>query len=250
MRVHLVSPAFHGYWASIAAALEAGGHTVTTVVYDHNAGLRDRVWHHLRHELPRRTRLGDLRGLARAQTELATESVRAARPDVVVVVKGDTLQDPFWDLLDELRLPRVTWLYDEVRRTRWDLERLAATGPVATYSPLDDVDFRAAGIDSRWLPLAFDHRLVEPDVRTRNDEVVFVGARYANRERVLAMLAGGTSRSGRSDATGPPTRSTGSARGAGDAPTSPPGATSPAPTPTARWRPPSRRSTSTATRTA
>ena len=190
MRVHLVSPAFHGYWASIAAALEAGGHTVTTVVYDHNAGLRDRLWHHLRHELPRRTRLGDLRGLARAQTDLATESVRAARPDVVVVVKGDTLQDPFWEVLDELRLPRVTWLYDEVRRTRWDLERLAATGPVATYSPLDDVDFRAAGIDSRWLPLAFDHRLVEPDVRMRNDEVVFVGARYANRERVLAMLAG------------------------------------------------------------
>ena len=189
MKVHLVSPAFHGYWASIAAALEAAGHTVTTVTYDHNARLGDRVWHHLRHELPRRARVGRHRGLARAQTEVATQSVRAIRPDAVVVVKGDTLQEEFWACLDDLELPRVIWLYDEVRRTRWDLDRLARSGPVATYSPLDDANFRAAGIDSRWLPLAFDHRLVEPDERTRNDEVVFVGARYASRERILTMLS-------------------------------------------------------------
>ena len=189
MRVHLVSPAFHGYWTSIAAALEASGHSVTTATYDHNAGMGDRVWHHLRHELPRRARVGSHRGLARSQTEVATDSVRAASPDVVVVVKGDTLLDPFWDLLDERGLPRVTWLYDEVRRTRWDLERLARTGPVATYSTLDDAGFRDAGIDSRWLPLAFDHRLVETDARTRNDEVVFVGARYETRERILTMLS-------------------------------------------------------------
>lgn len=189
MRVHLVSPAFHGYWASIAAALDARGHTVTTVTYDHNAGIADRVWHQLRHELPRRARVGSHRGLARSHTDLAIDSVRAAAPDVVVVVKGDTLLEQFWDLLDQRGLPRVTWLYDEARRTRWDLERLARTGPVATYSAVDDADFRAAGIDSRWLPLAFDHRLVDPDPRTRDDAVVFVGARYETRERILTMLS-------------------------------------------------------------
>ena len=190
MRVHLVSPAFHGYWTSIATALEVRGHTVTTLTYDHNARLGDRMWHQLRHELPRRARVSSNRGLARSQTGLAIDSVRSARPDAVVVIKGDTLLPPFWELLDELRLPRVTWLYDEVRRTRWTLDRLARSGPVATYSALDDADFRAAGINSRWLPLAFDHRVVvEPDASTRNDEVVFVGARYASRERVLTMLS-------------------------------------------------------------
>ena len=104
----------------------------------------------------------------------------------MVVIKGDTLEDEFWDSITAL--PRITWLYDEVRRTRWDLGMLERIGPVATYSALDDVAFRAAGIDSRWLPLAFDHRLVEPDTLTRNDEVVFVGARYPSRERTLAML--------------------------------------------------------------
>ncbi len=188
MRVHLVSPVFHGYWRAIAASLEAGGHDVSVVTYDHNAHLADRAWHHLRHELPRRARLGRHRGLAREQTERAIESIREARPEAVVVVKGDVLEDGFWDVLDEWHLPRVTWLYDEVRRTRWDLTRLSRVGPVATYSGSDDAAFRAAGIDSRFLPLAFDHRLVEPDDRTRNDEVVFVGARYASRERTLSML--------------------------------------------------------------
>ena len=37
MRVHLVSPVFHGYWRAIAAALEARGHGVTVETYDHNA---------------------------------------------------------------------------------------------------------------------------------------------------------------------------------------------------------------------
>ena len=189
MRVLLLSPVFHGYWQAMAAALESRGFAVTAVPYDHNARLGDRAWHQLRHELPRRVHVGDHRGLAREQTQRAVDAVRESRPDVVVVVKGDTLEDPFWDLIDELRLPRVTWLYDEVRRTRWDLARLARVGPVATYSGLDHVAFSAAGIDTRWLPLAFDHRLVEPDPRTRNDEVVFVGARYASRERILGMLA-------------------------------------------------------------
>lgn len=188
MKVHLVSPVFHGYWSAIAAALQARGHDVTTLTYDHNHRVSDRLWHQLRHELPRRARLGRYRGLARSQTDRAIASVRGAAPDVVVVVKGDTLEEEFWEALDDLRLPRITWLYDELRRTRWDVTRLSRIGPVATYSSLDDVAFRAAGIDSRFLPLAYDHRLVELDSRTRNDEVVFVGARYPGRERILGML--------------------------------------------------------------
>lgn len=187
MRVHLVSPAFHGYWRAIAASLEAFGHNVSVVTYDHNAHLADRVRHHLRHELPRRVGMGRHRGLAREQTDRAIQSILEVRPDSVMVVKGDTLDDRFWDLLDEQHLPRVTWLYDEVRRTRWDFTRLSRIGPVATYSGLDDTAFRDAGIDSRHLPLAFDHRLVQPNP-TRNDEVVFVGARYASRERILTLL--------------------------------------------------------------
>ena len=37
MKVHLVSPVFHGYWASIAAALEAG----RVIMLDKPAVLRE-----------------------------------------------------------------------------------------------------------------------------------------------------------------------------------------------------------------
>ena len=37
------------------------------------------------------------------------------------MVKGDSLGEPFWEALRGL--PRITWLYDEVRRTRWTVDR-------------------------------------------------------------------------------------------------------------------------------
>ena len=186
MRVLLVSPGFHGYHSAIAAALTARDHDVSTVVYDDHGGVVGRTWHQLRHQLPHRLGAGELRRLAREETAAATEGVRQVRPDAVVVVKGDTLGPAFWDAV--AGLPRVAWLYDEVRRTRWSLDRLAEVGPVATYSAHDDAAFVAAGIDSRHLPLAFDHRTVPTPTSRRSGDVSFVGARYPAREEVLLAL--------------------------------------------------------------
>jgi spore maturation protein CgeB len=186
VRVLLVSPGFHGYHSAIAAALGARGHDVTTEVYDDHGGVAGRAWHQLRHQLPHRLGAGELRRLAREESLAAVAAVRQARPDAVVVVKGDTLGPDFWDSI--AGLPRVTWLYDEVRRTRWSLDRLAKVGPVATYSTRDDAAFRASGVDSRHLPLAYDHRLVPTPTQQRIPDVTFVGARYATRERVLLAL--------------------------------------------------------------
>jgi spore maturation protein CgeB len=186
VRVHLVSPVFHGYWKAIATSLEQRGHTVTTYTYDNHPSRAGRTWHQLRHELPRQVGLGDHRGLAVQHTSGAADSVTDASPEAVVVVKGDTLGEQFWHTL--AGLPRVVWLYDEVRRTRWTPEALMRTGPVATYSALDDAAFRGRGIDSRYVPLAFDHRLQAPVRVVHNREVTFVGARYPAREAVLGHL--------------------------------------------------------------
>ena len=182
----LVSPGFHGYHAAISAALAARGHLVTTHVYDDTGGVVGRTWHQVRHQLPRKVGAGSLRRLTRETTARALAAVEQARPEAVVVVKGDTLGPAFWDAI--ARRPRITWLYDEVRRTRWTPERLAGIGPLATYSALDDVDFEAAGLDSRHLPLAYDHRLVPHPAQRHTPEVSFVGARYPTREQVLTFL--------------------------------------------------------------
>lgn len=186
MRVLLVSPGFHGYHSALAASLTARGHVVTTHVYDDHGGRARRAWHQLRHELPRRLGAGSLRRLAREETGRAVESVEHSRPEAVIVVKGDSLGDPFWEALRGL--PRITWLYDEVRRTRWTVDRLAAVGPIASYSAQDSTAFASAGLDSRHLPLAYDHRLVPAPTTLRAAEVSFVGARYPTRDEVITRL--------------------------------------------------------------
>ena len=188
-RVLLVSPSFHGYHAAIAAALEARGHSVATHVYDRHDGLSGRLQHQLLHQLPSKVGLGDHRRLRREQTEGTLAALRDARPEVVVVVKGDTLGDDFWQHLSRAGLPRITWLYDEVRRTRFTPETLASIGPLATYSPLDHEAFVELGWDSRYVPLAFDHRLVPDVAALRTHDVSFVGARYPSRELALETLS-------------------------------------------------------------
>lgn len=186
MRVLLLSPGFHGYHSAIAAALTASGHDVSTHVYDAHNGIARRAWHQARHQLPRRLGAGSLRRLSREESAGAVAAVEQSRPQAVVVIKGDTLEQPFWDSI--VGLPRITWLYDEVRRTRWTTERLASIGPIATYSALDDVDFEAAALDSRHLSLAFDHRLMATPTIRHTSVVTFVGARYPMREQVLTVL--------------------------------------------------------------
>ncbi len=189
--VLLVSPAFHGYWRAVAAALEARGHEVSTHLYD-RAGLAERA--RTQAEEARCRLGGDVAAGRRARhTRGAIEALRATSPGAVVVVKGDTLDGGWWAELERRRTPRVTWLYDELRRTDFTAERLAAAGPLASYSPADVAALRADGGDHevRHLPLAFDHRLAPRPrpVGPGRDEVVFVGARYPRREDVLRRLA-------------------------------------------------------------
>jgi spore maturation protein CgeB len=189
MRVHLISPAFHGYWQAMAASLTARGHAVTTHLYDVNPSWSAKAWHHARHELPQRLGVGRKRRLARDQTAATIRSLDSSRPEAVVIVKGDTLTGDFWDELDRRGLPRILWLYDEVRRTLYTHATLARVGPVATYSRADHDAFEAAGLNSRHLPLAYDHRLLPHPPGRSNSEVVFVGARYPKREELLVNLA-------------------------------------------------------------
>ena len=186
MRVLLVSPGFHGYHSALATALSSRGHAVSTHVYDDHGGVVGRTWHQLRHQLPRKLGTGSLRRLSREETARATAAVVQARPDAVVVVKGDSLEQPFWDAL--VGVPRITWMYDEVRRTRWTLDRMAAIGPVASYSAQDAAFFLSSGLDSRHLPLAYDHRLVTSPRAAREQFISFIGARYPSRQEVLSRL--------------------------------------------------------------
>ena len=187
MRVLLVSPVFHDYWASIVRGFESLGHEAACIRYDELDGPGAKVANKLRLEIPERLGRDRTEAARRWATARVARELSAHQPDVVVVVKGDLLDPGLWEPLRRRNVPVVLWLYDELRRTRHTDETLEAYRAVATYSPDDRDALAARGLASRLVPLAFDPRL-SVQGPTDGTEVAFVGARYPGRAALLAEL--------------------------------------------------------------
>lgn len=186
VRVLLVSPRFHGYWRAIASALERHGVTVHTHVYD-SRSMAGTLHHKLAVELPQRA--GSTSGVAHHGERMAHAAVAALRatdPDVVLTIKGDALGPAYWEEIGSRRGRSALWLYDELRRTRFDPVSLPDVDLLVSYSRLDVERLSAAGRHAEHLPLAFDHTTAFRP--RRRNEVAFVGARYESRTRLLEHL--------------------------------------------------------------
>ncbi|MFV0451004.1 MAG: glycosyltransferase [Propioniciclava sp.] len=185
-RLLILSPAFHDYWRPIGAAFTRLGWDTAAVCYDDALTLSAKVRVKLRGELP--ARLGcDDGWTTRHHSVRAREAVRAIRPDRVLVIKGDTLTEPFLDALDRRRIPRSLWLYDELRRTAHTPNTLGRYDTIASYSARDTRVLSSRGHQAAHVLLAFD-----TDLRYRRrqvNEITFVGARYPTREQLLRRLA-------------------------------------------------------------
>lgn len=176
-RILLVSPQFHGYYTAVEKALKARGYDVATICYDKPTNAVGRIQNKLRHE-----------GV-RFVPDLATDMALAGlgwNPDLVLTIKGDLLGDRFWDALDDRGLPRVTWLYDEVRRMHWSVDGLRRAGLITSYSGDDVRDLTAEGVNAAYVPMAFDSTL-RYSKRTL-PAISFIGALYPNRRDYLVAL--------------------------------------------------------------
>ncbi len=187
-RVLLVSPAFHGYWRSVARALAHTGFEPVPFVYDDDRRLRAKLRRAASVEIPARFgRSGGATHLARRMTAEARRALAGARPDAVLAIRSDGFLDDLWDDIADRGLPSTLWLYDELARVPHPIERLTRFAEVATYSRGDHEKLTANGVQARHLPNAFD-----PDLQPRGrstSSVVFVGARYPGRERTITSLA-------------------------------------------------------------
>ena len=183
-RVLIVSPAFHGIWQSLAAALEQLGHEVEHHLYDENAGLRAKARHHLTVELPSRLGRPTDRRLAERLGGAARAAVRRTRPDVVITIKGDVLGEAYWESL--AGTPHVTWLYDQLDAMHFPPEAWDSLGGVGSFSHTDTDRLLAAGVSAAYVALAYDPRFAPTGERTGG--VVFVGARYPQREKLLLQV--------------------------------------------------------------
>ncbi|PPH27049.1 glycosyltransferase [Rathayibacter sp. AY1F9] len=187
--VLVVSPVFHGYWEALESALAHLGDDVVVHRYDAATGLS-----HVRDALGHRLPGGRLRRSSmRAETDRAIAALRAVRPRAVLVVKGDSLGDAWWEEIGRAGVPVVLWLYDELRNMGHPVDRLRSLAgeavSIVSYSVADVAELVRAGVPAGHLPDAFDSLL---SFRPRpSSAVTFVGARYPERERVLRELAAG-----------------------------------------------------------
>lgn len=185
-RLLIVTPEFHGYWRSIERAFGELGYDVLTYCYD-AAPRREKLYNKLRHELPAQV-TGSGRHLSDdTVTRRAVLALSQARPDLLLVVRGDVLTEEFWQHAASLRIPAAVWLYDELRRMRHDPSQLAGLARIASYSARDVRALTELGIPALYVPLAFDPAISIPE-RGRGGEVTFVGARHPKRERYLREL--------------------------------------------------------------
>ena len=102
-RMLIVSPSFHGYHAAIARAFEKLGYDAVTYCYDAVDSTAEKVWNKLRYELPTKLVGGDAHQSADTSSRRAAERVRDVAPDVVLVVRGDTLTEVRICLAKDLR---------------------------------------------------------------------------------------------------------------------------------------------------
>lgn len=186
-RLLLVTPAFHGYHRSIARALEERGYDVATHSYDSFETVADKLHNKAVVELPSRFGLDSHARAASWATRRALAVLRATRPDRLIVIKGDTLGQDFWDEVTCRKLPRILWLYDDFARHRYAHGFLREIGPVVSYARSEADSLAQQGVNATFLPNAFDPDLAAPSSR-RSGEIVFVGARYPNRVAMLHRL--------------------------------------------------------------
>lgn len=188
-RLLLISPAFHGYWASIQDAFARRGYDVTTVRYDAYDTIAEKVRLKATVEVPEKLHIGAAGRRAaenRRLTDRVIRALRTVRPDKVVVIKGDVLDERFWDALGST--PRILWLYDDLHRHDYTLDFLQRVGPVVDYARSEAERLAAEGVDAHFVANAFDPHRVQPPAR-RTGEIVFIGSGYANRREILTELA-------------------------------------------------------------
>ena len=187
-RLLLVSPAFHGYHRSIAAAWAQQGFDVTVHTYDAYSTPAMKLRNKALLELPQKAGIDRAAARVAWDTDRAVAALREARPDRVLVIKGDSLGDAFWDEVEALGVPRMLWLYDDLHRHDYSADFLRQVGPVLSYARSETEELAAQGVDAHYMPNGFDPDLAVPRL-DRREEVVFVGSRYPNRVELLERLA-------------------------------------------------------------
>jgi len=118
-------------------------------------------------------------------------SLGANNPDLLLIIKGDRIDDDNREALIKSRVPIITWTLDSLSRAPYQ-KLLGEISRHIFYIDGGDVPLEAT--NASWLPLGYDDSIYRPDRELRKDiDVLLIGKlghRYRHREFILDKLNG------------------------------------------------------------
>lgn len=183
----IISPAFHGYCYSIADGFEQLGYETTVYRYDAFDDFTSKLRNKVLYELPSKVGFDGERAAEKDSTEKAIRMLQETNPDKLVVIKADILGTAFWEEVQKRKIPYILWLYDDLERHRYTLDFLKSMPIVVSYAHAETKKFLENEINAHYVPNGYDPKLSELPTK-RNNEIVFVGSRYENREELMLSL--------------------------------------------------------------
>ena len=179
----MVAPQFHGYGRSVVRALRSLGHRAQLLTYDRTRTALGRGLHRASEAS---ARLGFPAGaMGERFVELELRALLDVRkPDLLLATKLDGMSFDAWDLVARRGVKRAVWLYDDLEFMRAPDGWEECVEYFSSYSARDSETL--AKYSCVHVPHGFDAEIrYQPRIA---HEIVFVGARYENRERTLEDL--------------------------------------------------------------
>lgn len=183
-RCLVVGPDFHNYNEAVLDALLVAG--FETQFVDSNLVSDSFVFKVSQRLCPSLHRAVHRRRLYRLNRRILREYY-AFRPDLVVVVKGDTVQSETVRAMSSASFS-VLWAMDSILRVPLVWKSLPYFDRCYTFEPSDIVAMRPLNSAIRFLPVGYDDSVYRPLDLEREVDVCFVGELDSSRRELLESL--------------------------------------------------------------
>ncbi|MBP7688054.1 MAG: glycosyltransferase [Thermoflexales bacterium] len=203
MRLLIVGPKWVGEWTeSMERASRALGHTPLPFYYDTygvvrlQGGAVGRLPKAVRGPLtPFAMKIG--RAWEARMNQRLIETARSARPDAIIILKGETLTGDTLMALKTLKCPLVSWWVDDPFRAPQAIRLFQLFDVLYMFDKGRLSELEAAGAQHIvYLPCACDHQTFQPqtlnpaDYPNLNCTIGFVAAFYPGRGALLGEMQG------------------------------------------------------------
>lgn len=117
--------------------------------------------------------------------------IRKMRPDLCLVINGDTLDESTTDCMKKTGVRSIVWCYDSITQYPKILDNILEYDHIYAFEPTDIPIIRSIGACAEHLPMGYDPNQYYPIPQTvKKHDISFVGSvfSYPNRMKLLKRV--------------------------------------------------------------